>query len=193
VTTAAPVGANETAAVDDEQQPGRHLPVPEMPNEGCKEAVKEIREAFAFQTHCRPSTFEPISCSAEGSAAFNEVVAGINYFAMVDVHPCEGVQHGFAHLRIYKGENVSAILLDEELDVETNASLVDFDFGNDTSEETPGAAMENAGDVILGATLGSGSCVAANEPCPKDPSTCCSGSCGPMGGFVSGFSMYICQ
>jgi hypothetical protein len=182
VTTAA--GTNETAAVDDEQQ---------TPDEGCKGAVKQVEEAFAIQAHCRPSTFEPMSCSADASAASDRVAAGINYFAMVDVHPCDGVhyitQHGLAFLRIYKGENTSAILLDDLIiEEETNTSLVDF--GNETAGETPSAA---AGNGTSGMTLGSGSCKKANEPCPSDPSTCCSGSCGPLGGYVTGFEPFVCQ
>jgi hypothetical protein len=182
---------NETAAVDDEQPPAGHLPVPQAPDEGCKEAVEQVREAFQFQTHCRLSTFMPISCHVDASAAFDQVAAGINYHATVDVHPCEGVQHGFAHLRIYRGENGSAILLDEELDVEANTSVVDF--GNETSGETPGAATENVGNGTFEAMLGSGQCVKANEPCPSDQSRCCSGSCGPMGGYVTGFLPMVCQ
>jgi hypothetical protein len=182
---------NETAAVDDEQPPAGHLPAPQAPDEGCKEAVEQVREAFQFQTHCRLSTFMPISCHVGASAAFDQVAAGMNYYATVDVHPCEGLQHGFAHLRIYKGENVSAILLDEDFDVETKTSVVDF--FNETSGETPGAATENVGNGTFEAMLGSGQCVKANEPCPSDQSRCCSGSCGPMGGYVTGFLPMVCQ
>jgi hypothetical protein len=135
---------NETAA-DDERQHSGGLSPPEEPDEDCKHAVEQVKEAFAFQTQCRPSNFTPLSCRAQ-------VVAGTNYVAKVDVQPC-GV-HGFAQLRIFKGlgEDVQATLIDMALDVEMNASSEYF--GNETSEEPPGAAMQYAGGDTLGATLG---------------------------------------
>merc|ERR1711924_16807 len=62
------------------------------------------------------------------------------------------------------------------------------------SEYSLDAAMGDAGTDALGATLGSDSgCVKTNEPCPADPSTCCSGSCGPMGGYVTGGMPFVCS
>merc|ERR1719161_1686019 len=89
---------------------------PQASQEGCEEAVKQVKEAFASQTQCHPSKFNLVSCSWEMSR-------GIKYFAKVDVQPC-GL-HGFAHLRIHKsaGEDVPATLKDVALDVDRDTPL----------------------------------------------------------------------
>jgi len=166
------LGAAMTNAGDDTIKQ-----VPQASEEGCKEAVKDVEEAFASQTHCRPVNFTPVSCIWENSV-------GIKYFAKVDVQPCEG--HSFANLTIHKGSHDKPATLKDVAFVEKNTSLGFF--GNETSGETLGAAMANAGDDTLGATLGSGQCIKANEPCPSDRSRCCSGYCQMMGGYVT-FSM----
>merc|ERR1712146_188582 len=56
---------------------------------------------------------------------------------------------------------------------------------SDASGETRYAAMEPVGNDTLGAMLGSG-CVRTNEPCPSGLATCCSCSCGPIGGYLTG-------
>jgi hypothetical protein len=110
VTTTIPTETNETAA-DDEHLSAGGLYSATVPDEGCKQAVEQVKEAFAFQTQCRPSKFTPLSCRAQ-------VVAGMNYFAKVDVQPC-GV-HGFAQLRIFKGldEDVPATLKEIDTSLE---------------------------------------------------------------------------
>jgi hypothetical protein len=180
VTTA---GTNESAAADDKQDSvggGGATSPPKAPDEGCKVAVKQVEEAFVFQTQCHPSNFTPLSCTAQG-------VASINYFAKVDVQPC-GV-YGFAHLRIDKGlgNDVPATLNDVELDVEMNTTLEYFSIETTeeaTLEATLGAAMENAGEEILGSTLGwwsrrrGNSCKPADADCPPEgPRGCCSKRC----------------
>jgi hypothetical protein len=175
VTTAVPAGTNETAAADEKQVcigcGGATSPL-QAPDEGCKEVVKQVEEAFIFETLCRPSNFTPLSCIAP-------VVAGMNYFAKVDVRPC-GV-YCFAHLRIYKGlgEDIPATLHDVALDVEMNTTLEYF--GSETAEEetlevTLGAAMENSGEEMLEATLGYRRCGKDSALCMTDW-WCCSGRC----------------
>jgi hypothetical protein len=179
VTTAVPAGTNKSAAADDKQDSvggGGATSPPQSPDEGCKVAVKQVEEAFIFQTHCHPSNFTPLSCTAQG-------VASISYFAKVDVQLC-GV-YGFAHLRIDKGlgEDVPATLNDVELDVEMNTTLEYF--GVETAEKETldakhGAAMENAGDVVLGSYWSRrrrSSCRPAGQACPPALSLgwCCKG------------------
>jgi hypothetical protein len=159
VTAAArSLGLNETAAVDG-QLPGG-FSQPQAPDEGCKEAVEEVKASFSFQTNCNPSVYTPVSCSAQ-------VVAGMNYIAKVDVSPCAA--GGFAQLRIFKG-----------LGKDDPASLDDVEYV--ASNATRGALLTETGS----------GCVKTNEPCPSDPTTCCSGSCGPLGGFVADLG-YVCE
>jgi hypothetical protein len=137
---------NRTAAVTDS--------FPQASEEGCEEAVAQVREEFEFQIQCTPRNFTLLSCSWH-------VNAGISYSAKVDAEPCG--PHGFTHLRIHRGVEANApvqraTLEKAALDVERHTSL------------------ENFSSEISGATLG-GRCFKKGSLCPWTESWCCSGHC----------------